>query len=373
MSEYSFEKTLAGRRVFLTGHTGFTGSWLARWLSALECQIWGYSLPPHTEPNLYTLLGHRSALAGETIGNILDTDALVAAMTQARPSVVFHLAAQPLVRRGFEDPLETFATNALGTANVLEAARATAGVEVFVCVTTDKVYDNLEWVHPYRETDRLGGKDPYSASKACAEIITDCYRRTLSQRGNGMRIATVRGGNIIGGGDWSADRIVPDFYRALKTKTPLVLRNPGAVRPWQHVLSACHGYLGVAAHLVTKEPGDNTAHWNIGPADPARTSVGGLTDLLSRHGDAPEIRYEAPPFPEAHFLSLDVSRMQSHLGIRFPWTVDDVAEMTAQWYSQVLKEPGCAPALTDQHLALYRQAVEDEAGMRREPINGGKK
>jgi CDP-glucose 4,6-dehydratase len=227
----TFESVLAEQRVLVTGHTGFTGGWLALWLRAIGCQVTGLALPPDTEPNLFS-----RARVGEQLnsrfGDIRDFAIVKRAMEAARPGVVFHLAAQPLVSRGFADPLETFATNVIGTANVLEAARLQPGLKAVVCVTTDKVYADHDLKEGHREADRLGGSDPYAASKAAAELVAACYQDSMAKRGSEVLIATARGGNIIGGGDWSRDRIVPDFMRAAVAGAPLTLRNPDAVRPW---------------------------------------------------------------------------------------------------------------------------------------------
>src|ERR1700724_2995382 len=235
-----FEAALAGRRVMVTGHTGFTGGWLALWLRAIGCEVTGLALLPNTEPNLFSL-ARIGAQLNSRIGDIRDLATVRQAMAAARPSVVFHLAAQPLVSRGFADPLETLATNVMGTAHVLEAARLEPGVKAVVCVTTDKVYADHDGQKGYREGDRLGGRDPYAASKAAAELVAACYRDTMAGRGNKVLIATARGGNIIGGGDWSRDRIVPDFARAAVSNAPLTLRNPHVVRPWQHFLALVPG------------------------------------------------------------------------------------------------------------------------------------
>lgn len=355
-----FEQSIGERSVFLTGHTGFTGSWLAEWLIALGCRVAGYSLAPETSPNLFGLLDKPGRLARHDIGDICDHQRLKAAMAAAQPSVIFHLAAQPLVRRAFRDPLESFASNVLGTASVLEAARGIDSVKAFVCVTTDKVYENREWPHPYREADTLGGKDPYSASKACAELVTKCYRQTMAGLGNGMKIAAARGGNIIGGGDWSEDRIVPDFYRALAAGAPLTLRNPDAVRPWQHVLSACHGYLAIAGRLLSDESAamdDDDAAWNIGPSDPASLSVGGLVELLARYSKGPEIRYERSELKEAQMLKLDVSKAASRLKFSSPWSTEHAARRTAEWYAAYYDGPARATALLADQLQEYRSAV----------------
>ena len=245
----SFEAILAGQRVLVSGHTGFTGGWLALWLRGIGCEVTGLALPPETEPNLFS-----SSRIGDQLksrfGDIRDFAAVKDAMAAAQPSIVFHLAAQPLVSRGFAAPLETFATNVIGTGHMLEAARLQPGVKAVVCVTTDKVYADQDGNESHREGDRLGGRDPYAASKAAAELVAACYRDTMAERGNKVLIATARGGNIIGGGDWSRDQIVPDFVRAVVARAPLLLRNPDAVRPWQHVLALVHGYLVLASRLI---------------------------------------------------------------------------------------------------------------------------
>src|SRR6202035_5667730 len=221
----AFEAAIAEQRVLVTGHTGFTGGWLALWLRAIGCEVTGLALPPDTEPNMFSC-ARIADQVNSIFGDIRDFATVKQAMEAARPGVVFHLAAQPLVSRGFADPLETFATNVIGTAHVLEAARLQPGVKAVVCVTTDKVYADHDRQKGYRESDQLGGRDPYAASKAAAEIVAACYRDTMAGRGNKVLIATARGGNIIGGGDWSSDRIVPDFVRSAVSGTPLTLRNP---------------------------------------------------------------------------------------------------------------------------------------------------
>lgn len=352
------ETTIAGRRVFVTGHTGFTGSWLASWLKALGCSVYGFSLPPETDPSLFELLGGGGRFEGSTFGNICDHAALSAAMAAARPSLVFHLAAQPLVRRSYRDPLETFASNVLGTASVLEAARTTPGIEALVCITTDKVYDNKEWAYPYREHDRLGGKDPYSASKACAELVLQCYDQTMADLGNGIRLASARGGNIIGGGDWSEDRLVPDYVRAVGGGSDLVIRSPGAIRPWQHVLSACHGYLAIAHDLLTRPAGSARGlAWNIGPADSASLTVREVLTLLAETMPAPRIVYEPSGLKEAQILKLDTSWARTELGFSPPWTTRETIRRTGEWYAAFLADPASARAITDRQLADYRASL----------------
>ena len=356
----NFEQTLAGKRVLLTGHTGFTGGWLAHWLTDLGCQVTGIGLAPETQPNLFEASAVADILDSHIV-DIREADKVAAIMDAAAPDIVFHLAAQPLVRRSYRDPLETFSTNVMGTANVLEAARHVASVRAFVCITTDKVYDNLEWAWPYRETDTLGGKDPYSASKAAAELVTRAYQSTLTQLSNSMKIATVRGGNIVGGGDWSEDRIIPDFYRALVNDETLSIRNPGAVRPWQHVLSACHGYMMVAAQLLEQYAADTEAtqnwSWNIGPTDNSTFSVRELIDHLATVWDQPNVDFNPSPLPEAQQLSLDVSKAKSVLGFNSPWDTEEVCRRVAEWYRDFAENPETAHALSRAQIADYRAAI----------------
>ena len=356
------EKALAGRSVFLTGHTGFTGSWLAEWLHQIGCHVTGYSLKPETDPNLYDLLGGEERFHRSYIADINEFDTLQQAIGHAKPDIVFHLAAQPLVRRAYRDPLEAFRTNVIGTANVLEAARHVEGIEAFVCITTDKVYDNKEWPHPYRENDELGGKDPYSASKACAELVTRCYQQTMVDGANNMKIATARGGNIIGGGDWSEDRIVPDFYRAMEKGETLTLRYPGAIRPWQHVLSACHGYMAIADFLLNKS-GKLLAEdmaWNIGPSDPTSLSVGELVGILNEFSTSVSVEHENPDYVEAMILKLDTSKTSGKLGAHCPWTTRETVQRTAEWYADYYQDPALAVKRTASQISSYRKALSND-------------
>ena len=352
-----FETPLKSARIFVTGHTGFTGGWLVSWLKAIGCDVAGLSLAPATEPSLFAAGDIADGIAS-TIGDIRDFATVRAAIERHRPSVIIHLAAQPLVSKSFDDPLQTFATNALGTAHVLEAARLTAGVKAVVCITTDKVYRDQDWVWGYREQDPLGGKDPYSASKACAELVAASYRATLAERGNGVLIANARGGNIIGGGDWSADRIVPDFVRAVTVGLPLNLRNPGAVRPWQHVMALVHGYLALAARLLG---GDRTAadNWNFGPTDEAARTVGDLVELLSAVWTRPDITYAAGSFPETRFLHLDSTKARTLLGWAPPLSFAGTVELTASWYREFAAHPETAAQITARQIAQYREAIRN--------------
>ena len=355
-----FEMALTGERIFVTGHTGFTGGWLVSWLNRIGCHVAGLALEPVTEPSLFIAAGIADGIAS-TIGDIRDFATVRTAIERHRPSVIIHLAAQPLVSRSFADPIETFATNALGTAHVLEAARLTPGVKAVVCITTDKVYRDQDWVWGYREQDRLGGKDPYSASKACAELVAASYRATLAERGNDVLIANARGGNIIGGGDWSADRIVPDFVRAVTGRQALPLRNPAAVRPWQHVMALVHGYLVLAARLVN---GDRSAadNWNFGPSDEAARTVGDLVEQLSRTWTRPEITYAPGSFPETRFLHLDSTKARSLLGWTPPLSFFDTVELTANWYRDYAASPERASQITALQIEQYREAMRSHAG-----------
>jgi CDP-glucose 4,6-dehydratase len=355
-----FELTLEGRRIFVTGHTGFTGGWLVSWLKRIGCDVAGLAFAPATEPSLFVTASIADGIES-TIGDIRDFAAVRNAIERHRPAVIIHLAAQPLVSKSFADPIETFATNALGTAHVLEAARLTPDVKAVVCITTDKVYRDQDWARGYREQDPLGGKDPYSASKACAELVAACYRATLAQRGNGVLIANARGGNIIGGGDWSADRIVPDFVRAVTARQPINLRNPGAVRPWQHVMALVHGYLVLAARLLS---GDGSAadNWNFGPGDEAARTVGELVEQLSTVWTRPEITYAPGSFPETHFLHLDSTKARAQLGWIPPLLFTDTIELTAGWYRDFAASPKQAAQITARQIEQYREAVKNHVG-----------
>jgi CDP-glucose 4,6-dehydratase len=355
-----FEMALKSERIFVTGHTGFTGGWLVSWLKRIGCDVAGLALAPVTEPSLFAAAGIADGIAS-TIGDIRDFATVRTAIDRHRPSVIIHLAAQPLVSRSFAHPIETFATNALGTAHVLEAARLVPDVKAVVCITTDKVYRDQDWVWGYREQDPLGGKDPYSASKACAELVAASYRATLAERGNGVLIANARGGNIIGGGDWSADRIVPDFVRSVTERQSLLLRNPGAVRPWQHVMALVHGYLVLASRLLS---GDRSAadNWNFGPADEAARTVADLVDQLGATWIGPEISYSAGSFPETRFLHLDSTKARALLGWKPPLSFVDTVKLTADWYQEFAAGAERASQITSAQIERYRDAVRNHAG-----------
>lgn len=355
-----FELALQRARIFVTGHTGFTGSWLVSWFKRIGCDVAGLALAPATEPSLFAAANVAAGIVS-TIGDIRDLATVRDAIARHRPQVIIHLAAQPLVSKSFADPIETFATNALGTAHVLEAARLTPDVKAVVCITTDKVYRDQDWVWGYREQDPLGGKDPYSASKACAELVAASYRATLAERGNGVLIANARGGNIIGGGDWSADRIVPDFVRAVTARQPISLRSPGAVRPWQHVMALVHGYLVLAARLVQ---GDRASadNWNFGPSDDAARTVQDLVERLSASWTRPEITYAPGSFPETRFLHLDSTKARSLLRWMPPLSYAETVDLTASWYRDFTANPSDAAQITVRQIEHYRNALRNHAG-----------
>jgi CDP-glucose 4,6-dehydratase len=321
------------RRVFLTGHTGFKGSWLSLWLADMGAKVWGYALPPSTDPSLFDLTSAASRLTGHTIGDIRDVDALRRAMRAADPEVVIHMAAQPLVRESYADPLGTYGTNVMGTAHLLECVRQQSGVRAIVVVTTDKCYENNDWVWPYRESDRLGGHDPYSNSKACAELVTQCYRRSFFQKNGGARIATARAGNVIGGGDWSKDRLVPDIVCGYCREGCVRLRNPESVRPWQHVLDPLAGYLLLAERLCASA--DYGESWNFGPDSNDTHSVRDVAEaMLKAFGGGSlvdEAEINAPH--EARLLTLDCSKARARLGWKPKLAFAETVALTADWYA----------------------------------------
>jgi CDP-glucose 4,6-dehydratase len=318
------------RRVLVTGHTGFKGGWLSLWLAARGASVHGFALEPAPGPSFFSACGLADALAGDTRGDIRDSAALARCLAAARPEVVFHLAAQPLVRASYREPLETFDTNVLGTARLLEAVRACDSVRAVVVVTTDKCYENREWDWAYRETEPLGGADPYSASKACAELVCDAYRRSFLAAA-GVRLATARAGNVIGGGDWAADRLVPDFLRAVDAGQPLSLRAPEAVRPWQHVLEPVAGYILLAERLLES---DRFAEaWNFGPAEADARTVGRIAELLCDRVPGSAWQHEPGNHPhEAGLLRLDSSKARRQLGWQPRWNLEEAVGRTVEWH-----------------------------------------
>lgn len=324
--------SLSGKRVLVTGHTGFKGGWLSLWLQRCGASVHGFSLEPPTTPSLFVEAKLDRFLDGHHIGDIRDPAALDAAFAAARPDVVMHLAAQPLVRQSYAAPIETFATNVIGTANVLEAARRAGGVGALVSVTTDKCYHNREWHWGYREDEPLGGHDPYSASKACAELVTAAYRTSYHGAGEPW-IATARAGNVIGGGDWAADRLVPDAMRALAAGSEMTIRHPGATRPWQHVLEPLAGYILLAERLLSDGPTAADA-WNFGPEDADARPVGWILEQIRLLRPALTWRRDgSEQLHEASFLKLDSSKAKALLGWRPRWSLREALEKTVVWYS----------------------------------------
>lgn len=351
-----FDNVYNNRKVLITGHTGFKGSWLAFWLQQMGADVCGYSLAPDTDPSHFSLLDI-NAVSCEA--DIRDFQELGKTFQSVQPEIVFHLAAQSLVRRSYREPLYTLATNVMGTAHVLEACRTTTSVRAVVIVTSDKCYRNNEWEWGYRESDPMGGHDPYSASKGCAELVTAAYRASFfaenSGAGNQPLIATVRAGNVIGGGDWAEDRLIPDVIRAASRKEKVKIRNPLATRPWQHVVDPLSGYLMLGQRLLEGNSAFADA-WNFGPADDDALTVREVIERLKTHWaglDVVEVSKGNQPH-EAGMLKLDSSRSRQSLGWRPIWDCRQALEKTAKWY-QAFYEKGLVSTRTD--LAAYVESA----------------
>lgn len=343
-----------GTRVFITGHTGFKGSWLAMWLHEMGAHVTGYSLAP--EPiSLFRQAGIQR-IVDHVEGDIRDLRMLEDALSSAQPDIIFHLAAQPLVRLSYAAPVDTFSTNVLGTVHVLDAARRVRSVRAIVAVTSDKCYENREWVWPYREADPMGGHDPYSASKGAAEIVVGAYRRSYFSEKSAALLASVRAGNVIGGGDWAQDRLVPDIVRALLAGELPYIRSPGSIRPWQHVLDALSGYLLVGQALLAGNLAAAGA-WNFGPAREDTRPVGWIADALTRNWGRPGWRSgETAQLHEALLLSLDCSKAQIELGWRPTLDLASALAMITEWHRNVAN--GHDPmAVSRDHLLRFREAM----------------
>jgi CDP-glucose 4,6-dehydratase len=357
-----FDGYYSGRRVFVTGHTGFKGSWLTQWLLLLCAEVTGFSISVPTQPSLYESLG-LSGQIQDLRGDVRWFQDVQAAMAKAAPEVVIHMAAQALVLPSYADPLTTFETNVMGTANVLEAARHCPSVRSVVIVTTDKCYANNEWQYGYREADALGGHDPYSASKAAAEMVVASYRSSFFDAGSALTektgVASVRSGNVIGGGDWAADRLVPDCMRALMEGSPIVVRSPGSVRPWQHVLEPLSGYLWLGA-LLAGDPATYGGAWNFGPNPESAVSVERLVGLVCQAwgGTARfETATSVQALSEAGILRLDCTKARSQLGWYPVYDMGEAVQQTVAWYRSTVEDAGQAAPLTVQSIGDYARAA----------------
>ncbi len=327
-----------GKRVFLTGHTGFKGSWMSLWLQSLGAELTGFALPPPTQPSLF-----EEAQVGKgmrpIIGDIRDLAALKQALQAAQPEIVIHMAAQPLVRYSYQNPVETYSTNVMGTVHLLEAVRNTPGVKAVVNITTDKCYENREWAWGYRENEPMGGYDPYSNSKGCAELVSAAYRSSFfnpnAYAQHGVALATVRAGNVIGGGDWAQDRLVPDILAAFEQCKQVDIRNPDAIRPWQHVLEPLRGYLTLAEHLFNEGPGFAEG-WNFGPNDEDAKSVGWIVQqMASMWGNNARWHLDTGEHPhESSYLKLDISKARSRLHWHPAMRLIDALKMIIDWAQQ---------------------------------------
>lgn len=364
-----YSKYFKGKKVLLTGHTGFKGSWAALWLLEMGADVVGYSLAPDQNPALFETLGLEKDLKHYQ-EDIRNAEAVHKVFRDEQPEIVLHYAAQPLVRRSYKEPHETFATNIMGTVNLLEAVRATDSVRTVVNVTTDKCYENKEWVYGYRETDPLGGYDPYSASKAGAEIVTASYRNSFfNPKDHGkthqVALASARAGNVIGGGDWSEDRLVPDCIRFLKDGQPIVIRNPLATRPWQHVLEPVSGYFHLATKLMDN-PQEFAQAWNFGPDDGSNINVGTLTEkVISFWGSGSVEHDKSHQAHEAQLLKLDLSKTKSQLKYFPVLDIDETLKMTVDWYKEYLDNEGRIRDFTVKQIKSY----QDKSLGCLEPVN----
>lgn len=321
----------AGKRVFLTGHTGFKGSWLSLWLQTMGAKVTGFALAPPTTPSLFQVARVEDGMTS-IIGDIRDAAALKDALVAADPEIVLHMAAQPLVRASYDDPVGTYATNVMGTVHLLEAVRAAAGVRACVVVTTDKCYENREWAWGYREDEAMGGYDPYSNSKGCAELVVSAYRRSF-MTAQGVALASGRAGNVIGGGDWATDRLIPDILRSVEADKPVLIRNPLAIRPWQHVLEPLSGYL-VLAEALCRDPKAAADAWNFGPRDDDARPVQWIVERMCKAWGqgADWTRDESVQPHEAHYLKLDISKARAGLHWQPRWPLAETLDGIVAWH-----------------------------------------
>ena len=350
-----------GKKVLLTGHTGFKGSWLSLWLEQLGAGVTGYALQPPTDPNLFEVANVASGMRS-IIGDIRDGEALAKVMRDAVPDIVIHMAAQSLVRRSYEDPVETYSTNVMGTVNLLESVRKTSSVRAVVNVTSDKCYDNKEWQRGCREDEAMGGFDPYSSSKGCAELVTSAYRNSFFNPANynehHVALASARAGNVIGGGDWAEDRLVPDILRAISAGKPVSIRNPHAIRPWQHVLEPLSGYLLLAQKLYDKGAAYAEA-WNFGPDDEDDRPVQWIVERMIQHwGEDASWQLDQGSHPhEAKYLKLDCSKAKNRLGWAPRWSLDESLKNIVDWHRCRLQGQEMRKVTLQQIVSFSKQAA----------------
>lgn len=353
MSMQDVFSVYVGKRVFVTGHTGFKGSWLAFLLKELGAEVMGYAHSPESERSHFEWLQLSDGIA-DVRGDVRDFNALNSALQTFKPDFVFHLAAQALVKKSYEDPLLTVSTNVLGSANLLEAVKACHSVRSLVYITSDKCYENVEWIWGYRENDRLGGYDPYSASKAAAELIFSAYVRSYFTERSGLGAASARAGNVIGGGDWSLDRIVPDCVRAILVNKPVQLRNPSSTRPWQHVLEPLSGYLRLGAYLW-HHPNEYSEAWNFGPSAQEVRTVYDVADAIVQYfgTGSIEVSQISNQQHEARLLQLNCDKAHQLLGWFPRWSVEQTFEKTAEWYQKTLVEKVSPQSITREQIYSY--------------------
>jgi CDP-glucose 4,6-dehydratase len=325
-----------GKKVFVTGHTGFKGSWLCLWLEQMGAVVRGYSLPAPTEPSLFEVANVRQGLVSEE-GDIRDFFHLREALADFKPEIVFHMAAQPLVRLSYDEPIETYSTNVMGTVYLLEAIKQVDGIKAVVNITSDKCYENREWVWGYREDEAMGGYDPYSNSKGCAELVASAYRNSFFNAAkyheHGTALASVRAGNVIGGGDWAKDRLIPDILHSFEHNQPVIIRNPHSIRPWQHVLEPLSGYLLVAQKLYTEGPAFAEG-WNFGPNEMDATPVQAIVDtMVGLWGDEASWQLDGQDHPhEAHYLKLDCSKAKMRMEWHPRWDLNTTLSRIVSWH-----------------------------------------
>lgn len=352
----------SGKKVFITGHTGFKGSWLSLWLQHFGARVTGYALQPPTNPSLFEVAQVEQGMAS-IIADIRDGAMIINTMRQAEPDIVIHMAAQPLVRHSYVDPVETYSTNVMGTVNLLEAIRQTSSVRAVVNITTDKCYENKEWVWGYRENEPMGGFDPYSSSKGCAELVTAAYRNSffnLTKPGHSpIALATARAGNVIGGGDWAEDRLIPDILRAIQNGQSVNIRNPHATRPWQHVLEPLSGYLTLAEKLYTQGPAFAEA-FNFGPAEGDAKPVQWIVEQLTQQwGDGANWKLDQAEHPhEAHYLKLDCSKAKTRLNWEPRWTLAQALENIIEWHKMHQRGDDMRELTIRQITTFQEQVIE---------------